>query len=398
MATEMFIPEQFEPLFYNEYTFYVYYGGRSGCKSHSMARALLIKGMQQKLRILCVREFYSSIKDSVKSLLDDLIEEYDLGHFYSSTHGEITGINGTEILFGGLKINNQNVKGKEKIDIMWADEADKISESSWDLAIPTIIRTEGASIWISFNPDEEDAPVMTRFINSNRPDIFKQKVTFHDNPWFKPAERMEMEYCKKHDYDKYLWIWEGNPRNTSESAVFKNWTIGEVGVPKDNLYYQGLDFGYAEDPAAFIKCYIDEDSRTLYITDEAYGYHVEIEELPNFINSVPGAKDNWIIADSARPDTISYLYRKDFYIEASKKGPGSIMEGIEFIQNYSIIVDPKCVNTIHELSHYSFKTDKITGKILPKVPEDKYNHLMDALRYALESYRLAVDYTIAVPG
>lgn len=395
---EMEIPEQYEPLFGNDYTFYCYYGGRSGTKSHSMARALLILGMQSKLRILCVREFYNSIKDSVKSLLDDLIKEYKLDYFFNSTQAAITGINGTEILFGGLKINNANIKGKEKIDILWAEEADKISETSWDLAIPTIIRTEGAAIWISFNPDLEDDPVMTRFIESDRPDIFKQKVTFNDNIWFKEAERIEMEYCKQHDYEKYLWIWQGNPRNTSESSVFKNWSIGKVGIPEDNLYYQGMDFGYAQDPSAFIKCYIDDETRTLYITDEAYGYKVEIEDLPAFINQVDGAKDNYITADSARPDTISYLRRKDFYIESSKKGPGSIMEGIEFIQNYSIIVDEKCKNTIHELSHYSFKVDKVTNKILPTVPEDKDNHLMDSLRYALESYRLSANYSIVVPG
>lgn len=395
---EMEIPEQYEPLFGNDYTFYCYYGGRSGTKSHSMARALLILGMQSKLRILCVREFYNSIKDSVKSLLDDLIQEYELDYFFNSTQAAITGINGTEILFGGLKINNANIKGKEKIDILWAEEADKISETSWDLAIPTIIRTEGAAIWISFNPDLEDDPVMTRFIESDRPDIFKQKVTFNDNIWFKEAERIEMEYCKQHDYDKYLWIWEGNPRNTSESAVFKNWSIGKVGVPQDNNYYQGMDFGYAQDPSAFIKCYINDETRTLYITDEAYGYKVEIEDLPRFINQVDGAKDNYITADSARPDTISYLRRKDFYIESSKKGPGSIMEGIEFIQNYSIIVDEKCKNTIHELSHYSFKVDKITNRILPTIPEDKDNHLMDSLRYALESYRLSANYSIVAPG
>lgn len=394
--TDVEIPQAFEFLF-TPSRYKIVWGGRGAGKSWAFATALIIKGTQQVEKVLCTREWQSSTKDSVKSLLDRKIVDLGLEYFYRSTRDSIIGLNGTQFLFYGIRRDPAKIKSTDGVTICWNEESQALSQESLDVLIPTI-REAGSELWFSMNTGLEEDPVYQNFIKNTVPNSIVKKVNYDENPFFPDVLRDEMEYMKIHNYAKYKHIWLGEPLDLSDSAVFTNWKLGEVGEPDDGVYYFGLDFGYSSDPSALVKCYIDEDKRMLYITDEAYGYHIEIENLPDFIDEVSGSRDQYITADSARPDTISYLRSKDFYIDGSKKGPGSIMEGIEFIHNYSIIVDPKCKNTIYELSHYSFKVDKKTNRILPTVPEDKDNHICDALRYALELYRNTPNYELVIPG
>jgi len=411
MITDIEIPDTFEALFYpfpsdvepdniekhKSYTYKIWHGGRSGCKSHSIARALLIKGSEKKLRIYCTREFWSTMADSVKALLDDRIEEYDLGWFYKSVKNTIVGANGTTFIFGGLKLNNKGIKGKEKIDIVWIEEAETISQESLDILIPTIVRNPDAEIWITFNPYTSSDPVL-KLIDTGREDIFHKKVTFKDNPFFTDKERIEMEYCKEHDYDKYLWIWEGEPLAISNAAVFKGkFKIDKFEAPEDTVFYHGLDLGFSVDPLAFLRCYIDQEKRLLYIDKGKSAIEVEIDDTPAFLEgTIPDCKQWMITADSARPEIISYLDKRGFKIRAAKKGPASIVEGVEFIKNYTTIIHESLKGVIHEFNIYSHKVDKLTGDILPLI-EDKNNHFIDALRYAVEALRTPIYKSIVLP-
>ena len=187
-----------------------------------------------------------------------------------------------------------------------------------------------------------------------------------------------------HDYEKYRHVWLGEPVKHSEALVFKNWRIdGSIAPrPKESLYYGG-DWGFANDPTALLRCWANHEERILYIDYEAYGVGVEIDDTPELFMSVPGS-DKWIItADSARPETISYMNRHGFRIRGAKKGAGSVDEGVKFLQSYTIVIHERCKHLVDEVSLYSYKTDKLTGDILP-ILEDKNNHLIDALRYALE--------------
>jgi len=134
----------------------VLYGGRGAAKSQSIARVLLALGVQRRIRVLCAREFQSSIKDSVHLSLKDRIRDLELGHHYSATQTAIVGENGTEFLFAGLKQNVEAIKSTEGINICWIEEAESISEESWRVLIPTI-RAEGSELWINFNPQRESA-------------------------------------------------------------------------------------------------------------------------------------------------------------------------------------------------------------------------------------------------
>jgi len=185
----------FEPKRYK-----VLYGGRGGAKSWGVARALLIKGAKDPLRILCAREFQVSIKDSVHKLLADQIEQLGLAEFYEITNTAIRGRNGTEFSFVGLKNNIMSIKSFEGVDICWCEEAQTISKTSWNVLIPTI-RKDNSEIWVTFNPELETDDTYQRFVISPPDNAFVQKITWRDNPWFPQTLREEKENLEVRDHD-----------------------------------------------------------------------------------------------------------------------------------------------------------------------------------------------------
>jgi phage terminase large subunit len=359
----------------------VWYGGRGGAKSWSIGRGLLLMGVQRPLKVLCTREFQSSIADSVHALLKQQIPELELGNFYEVQRDSILGLNGTEFIFAGLRHNPKKVKSTEGVDIAWVEEADTISNDSLDLLIPTI-RKEDSEIWFSFNPDQETDPVYHRFVVNGRDDAMVRKVTYADNPWFPEVLRKEMEYDRAHDTDKYLHVWEGEPRKASKAQVFAGkWRIGET-PERSEVYYYGADWGFSQDPTVLVRCFILD--QVLYIDHEAYGVGVDIDMTPQMFDRVPGARDWYITADSARPETISYMAKNGWKIRGAKKGKGSVEDGVAFLRSFKeIVVNPRCRHTIDEMRLYSYKVDRLTGDPTPDL-EDKNNHVVDALRYAVE--------------
>lgn len=223
------IAKEFKPLFKDKRN-KVYFGGRGGAKSWAFGQALLIKGAEKPLRILCTRELQGSIRESVHKLLADTIDRLGLNGFYEVQQQTIKGKNGTQFIFEGLKNNVTKIKSMEGIDIVWAEEAEAISENSWDVLIPTI-RKSGSEIWVSFNPAQEADATYQRFVmpylskieeNGFYEDdnLFVAKVSWRDNPWFPDELRREMELMKAADHNKYLHVWEGECKTAVEGAIY----------------------------------------------------------------------------------------------------------------------------------------------------------------------------------
>jgi phage terminase large subunit len=360
----------------------VWYGGRGSGKSWSVAKGLLLKGCSEPLRILCTREFQISISDSVWRLLCDQIAALGLSNFYEITRNEIKGKNGTLFIFRGLHHNASEIKSMEGVDIAWVEEGENTSDDSLDLLIPTI-RKPNSEIIITFNPYRKNDPVMTRFVNNQPPNSIVEKVNYYDNPWFPEVLRAEMEHDKKTNYDRYMWRWEGHPRGISDAQVYKGkYVVDAFDTPEDAEFYHGADWGFAQDPTAIIRCYIKE--RTLYIDHEAGGVGIDIDDLPTLFDSIPTFRRWRSYADSARPETISYMQKHGFpMMRPVPKWPGSIEDGIEYIKGFErIVVHPRCKRTLEELELYQYKQDRITNEVLPVII-DKNNHYMDALRYAI---------------
>ncbi len=169
--------------------------------------------------------------------------------------------------------------------------------------------------------------------------------------------------------------------------MFRNWRIEEFDAKVDDTLRFGADWGFASDPTVLIRCFIR--GRTLYVDYEAYMVGCEINNIPDLFMTVPESERYPITADSARPETISYVKKHGFpRIMSAVKGPKSLEDGVEWLKSFDVIVHPRCKHTIDELSLYSYKVDKMTEQVLP-VLQDKENHVIDALRYACEGVRRA---------
>ncbi len=372
----------------------VIYGGRGGGKSWTVATVLLVFALESKKRILCVREVQHSISDSVKKLLDDTIARYQLYPNIVSNKQTIRTDVGSEFIFAGMQATTEeSIKSMEGIDYCWFEEAQKMSRSSWDLLEPTI-RKSGSKLIYTLNPKQETDPVYKDCVLDSRPGTVVIKVNYYDNPWFwETALVADMEWDKENRPDVYQHIWEGKPVVNTEAQVFKGcWEIGEIpDKPADIPYYHGLDWGFANDPLAVIRTWIDHDNRIIYI-DQAIGkIGVEIVDTADFMLKIPTTVDHVIRADSARPEMISHLKNATlkngdkicFRIRPVEKGKGSIETGISFLKSYKITIAPELEDVHNEFVFYSYKVDKKTDDILPQIV-DKHNHYIDALRYALE--------------
>lgn len=380
------LPKPFKPLF-KPYRYKVFRGGRGGAKSRSFATALLMLARVGHERILCCREIQRSIKDSVKRILDDEINRHGLSKEFTSTTTEIRhNTTGSLFIFAGLRTDPDAIKSIEGVTRAWVEEAHTVSQASLDILIPTI-REEGSEIWFSYNPRFDDDPVHAMFTGDSLPPrSLAVDVQYYDNPWFPDVLKEEMEYCRMRDPDKYAHVWEGKTVQQSDEQVMHGvWRIEPVPEPPvDAILRFGVDWGFATDPIAVTRHWAQDN--TLYIDYEANGIGVAIPDTPGLIKTVPGA-DRWpIVADNARPEMIDYCRSQGLHIDPSKKGKGSIEDGIEDLRAFDIVIDPRCRETINEFIHYRYKKDPHTGKILPMIV-DANNHHIDSLRYSREGAR-----------
>lgn len=384
METTVQIPSKLLFLLNDKYRYKVAYGGRGAAKSYAFADACLVKALQSKIRILCARQIQSSIKDSVHKLLCDRISVLKLDRYFYITRDSIRCSNGSEFIFKGIQSNVNEIKSMEGISVCWVEEAQAVSEDSWQILIPTI-RKEGSEIWVSFNPDREEDSTYQRFVVKPPKDCKSVLINYTDNPWFPEVLRREMEYDREVDYGKYEHVWLGKTVINTEAQVYHDkFEVKEFETPEGVEFFYGADWGFANDPTAITRCFIQD--QCLYIDYEAGGVGIEFEELPALFDSIPDVRKWEIRADSARPETISYVKRQGFNIVACPKWKGSVEDGVEYIRSFRrIYVHPRCKRTYNEFKFYSYKTDKNTGQVLPIIL-DKDNHYMDSLRYGLNPY------------
>ena len=364
------------------------HGGRGSGKSHFFAELLIERCLMAKTDAVCVREIQKTLNQSVKKLLEQKIEALGVGHLFEIQESQIKTPHGGRIIFQGMQNHTaDSIKSLEGYDIAWVEEAQSLSQRSLDLLRPTI-RKEGSEIWFSWNPALATDPVDVLLRGDNPPpDSVVVKANWSDNPYLPAVLRADLEYDQRRDPDKYAHIWLGEYQRNSEARVFRNWTIEEFTRPRGTVHRFGADWGFSIDPSVLVRC--DIDGNRLYVDYEAYMIGCEIVNLPELFMSVPEAEKWPITADSARPETISYMMKNGFpKIHPAVKGARSLEEGVEFLRSFDIVVHPRCKHLIDELTMYSYKTDPLTGKVIP-ILEDKNNHVIDALRYACEGARRA---------
>lgn len=363
------------------------HGGRGSGKSHEFAKNVIVAAASSPARIVCIREVQKSIRESVKRLLEDKIAKLGLGSFFDVLQTEIRGANGSLIIFQGMQDHTaESIKSLEGYDIAWVEEAQSLSAHSLRLLRPTI-RKEGSELWFTWNPMKAEDPVDQLLRGDNVPsDAIVVNANWSDNPWFPDELNKERLFDLNANPDTYDHVWEGAYWSISDAQIFKDRvSIEAFGEPeKGTRLLYGADWGFANDPNVLVRCWIKDEC--LYIDYEAFGYGVELDELPQLFDSVPEVRKWPVKGDSARPETISHMAGKGFNITAAKKWQGSVEDGIAHMKGFKrIIVHPRCTNIAQEFRLYSFKVDKKTEDILPIIV-DKYNHGIDAIRYALDGY------------
>jgi len=391
--TELVIqtPEVYEPLLYPA-RYKGVHGGRGSGKSHFFAELLIEESIRGKTDAVCLREVQKSLKFSVKKLLEQKIGSMNAGLYFEVQNEQIKARTGGTIIFQGMQDHTaESIKSLEGFRIAWFEEAQTASQRSLDLLRPTI-RAPGSEIWFSWNPRFATDPVDVLLRGESLPPgAVVVEANYMDNPWCPQELLDEMAYDRKRDPEKYQHIWLGKYQMNSEARVFRNWTVEEFEAPKGAIFRLGADWGFSVDPSVLVRCHIE--GKRLYIDYEAHMVGCEIDQLPDLFDRVPDSRKWFIIADNARPETISYMQRHGYpKLNAAIKGPKSLEEGVEFLKSYDIVVHPRCVHTIDELTMYSYKTDPLTGLVLP-ILEDKKNHVIDALRYACEGARKATKQT-----
>lgn len=207
------IPEKLLFLINRSMRYKCAWGGRGGYKSWSFALGLIIKAMEKKVRILCVRETQKSIEDSVHALLSDQIERLGLCDEFEVLKTSIRNkVTGSTFIFDGIRDSTIDIKGKENIDYCWLEEAEKTSKESWQKLYPTI-RKEGSEIWVSFNTTNEDAFIYQRFVMNPPENSIVVKTYWYENPFCTETTRKDALDCKKNDPQGYKFIWLGEPSN-----------------------------------------------------------------------------------------------------------------------------------------------------------------------------------------
>ena len=386
-------PVKLEGLF-KKSRYKVAYGGRGGAKSWGIARALLILGAKSPLRILCAREFMTSMRDSVHKLLCDQIETLGLLGFYDITQASIRAKNGTEFAFVGLKNNIANVKSYEGVDICWVEEAQTVSRLSWNVLIPTI-RKEGSEIWVSFNPELETDETYQRFVVNPPDDSIQIKINWYDNPWFPDTLKLEKDALKARDEEAYNQVWEGLCRQTVDGAIFaremqqaeKDGRICRVPYDATKPVHAVFDLGWSDSTAIWFLQFVGMETRLIrYIEDsqKTISYYLATMQTYGYVYDkiwLPHDAENKTLAAAGR--SIDDIVRAAGYkTEIMPRVP--ILDSI----NAARTIFPNCyfdrehtADGLACLRHYRYEVDPETGQFSRNPLHDHYSHGADAFRY-----------------
>jgi phage terminase large subunit len=367
------------------------FGGRDSAKSWSFGGALVWEAHDHYERVLCTREYQSSIKHSVHQLLKVQIYKMGLLRHFDITDKSIIGkAHRSEFIFKGIHEDPDEIKSTEGVTKAWLEEAEKTTYDSLNILTKTI-RRPGSEIWATWNPEQENSPIDKLARKSTPPNTLLLPVSWRDNPYHSPEMEAQRLYDLQYDTDNYEWIWEGGYRKISAANIFsRKVTIEEFEAPQGTRFFYGADWGFAKDPTVLMRCYINDNC--LYIDYEAYGYEIDLEAIPALFDTVPGSRKWPIKADNSQPQTINFVARKGFNISGAAKWKGSVEDGVNHLLGFRrIFIHKRCPKIAQEARNHSYKIDPrqldANGHpvVLPEIVDD-WNHGWDSVRYSLDGY------------
>lgn len=392
-------------------------GSRASKKSKTTALWFITNMMKYPdANTLVVRKTYRTLKDSCFTELKWAIHRLGVDAFWDVKESPLEMTykpTGQKIYFRGLddplKVTSITVD-QGCLCWMWIEEAYEISSEDDFNMLDESIRgavPEGSDLFkqitLTFNPWNEHHWLKKRFFDNPDDETLALTTNYMCNEWLDAADRKVFETMKKQNPRRYRVAGLGD-WGIVDGLVYENWKeeafeiiskadfldLDEAEQKAKNYVFKesvksafGLDFGYTNDPAALFVGFIDTKDKKIYVYDEMYAAGLSNERIANNVQSMGYGKER-IIADSAEPKSIDQLKGLGLKVKGAEKGKDSVNHGIQFIQDYEIIIHPRCVNFLTEISNYTWDKDKLGNKL--NRPIDDFNHLMDAMRYALEKF------------
>jgi len=386
----------FNPVYYKYLSDFrrtqIFYGGSSSGKSYFLAQRVVIHLLQGRNYLIC-RNTGNTIKKSVFNEIIKAIHFFKLGEYFKINKSDLMItclLNNKQVLFAGLD-DVEKVKSITPIDgvidTIWVEEA---TECEYDAIKQLYKRLRGQSdhkkmLILSFNPILKTHWIYTEYFREwedNMQEYFNDdlcilKTTYKDNKFLTEDDIKGMES----ESDPYFYnVYTLGNWGILGSVIFKNWEVQDLRKDKKEFdnFYNGVDFGYSTDPAACIRTHYDKKRKIIYVVGEIYETELTNPEFASRIIKLIGNEE--VLCDSAEPKSIKELRDEGVRSRKCKKGKDSILYGIQWLQQHQIVVDTRCTHFKNEIQQYKWKEDK-SGNALSK-PEDRNNHLIDALRYA----------------
>ncbi|EKC6437882.1 PBSX family phage terminase large subunit [Staphylococcus pseudintermedius] len=391
--SKVFNKNIFEILFNYNYFTEVHYGGGSSGKSHGVIQKVVLKALKDweyPRRILWLRKVQSTIKDSLFEDVKECLINYGIWDMclWNKTDNKVELPNGAVFLFKGLD-NPEKIKSIKGVSDIVMEEASEFTLNDYtQLTLRLRERKhKQKQIFLMFNPVSKLNWVYKYFFEHGKPmkGVLIRQSSYKDNKFLDDMTRDNLELLATRN-PAYYKIYALGEFATLDKLVFPKYekriiSDKEVGhLPS----YFGLDFGYVNDPSAFIHVKIDNDNKKLYVMSEYVKKGMLNNEIAQVINDLGYSKEK-ITADSAEQKSIMEIKANGVNrIVPAMKGKDSVMAGIQFISQFDIVIDERCYKTIEEFDNYTWKKDKNTDEYYNE-PVDTYNHCIDALRYAVEA-------------
>lgn len=372
-------------------------GSRGSKKSKTAALWYIYNLMKYPLaNLLVVRKTFRTMKDSCYTDLQWAVKRLGVEAFWRFRNNPLEAEyipTGQKIYFRGLddplKITSIAVS-TGTLCWLWIEEAYEVNREDDFDTVDESIRGEVPDGYfkqttLTFNPWNEKHWIKKRFFDTENPEVLAMTTTYFCNEWLDDSDRRMFEDMRERKPRRYQVAGLGN-WGITEGVVYEDWEEKRFELPKydeNHIFVAGLDFGYANDPSALFIGVLDKKLKVLYVWDEMYKTNLSNKDIYDEVCKLGYVKAH-ITADSAEPKSIKELKGLGLNIEGAKKGRDSVNNGIQWIKDLHIVVHPRCVNFLTEISNYCWAEDKFGKKI--NTPIDDFNHLMDAMRYALEKY------------
>ena len=366
----------------------VYYGGAGSGKSYGAAQKILLKALKYRRKVLVIRKIQRTIKDSIWALL--------ISHLHASGYYDICRVNrsdfeielpnGSIFIFKGLD-DPEKIKSIDGITDIVIEEATELTEDDFtQLNLRLRALVDYLQIYLMFNPISKKNWVYDYFFVRTLPlNVKIIKTTYQDNKFLSDEYRAELERLKDRNpaYYRIYCLGEFATLDKLVFPVYQTKIVSETETQGLKRWI-GLDFGYINDPSAIVWGFIDTIKKRIFVTGEYVKCGMKNNEIADTMTDLGLHKDK-SYGDCAERKSIDEIKDKGVNIEPTEKGKDSIIHGIQWIQQYELIVDERCFKVIEELENYTWKKDKKTGEYINE-PVDAFNHTIDAIRYGLNKY------------